>query len=606
MSENARRRPDTRQTGQVGGWAVAIGLGAALLTGPAVASADTPDDGTDGRSASSKSASQKSHSAKAGHAAVTSRNAGPRTPVTRASRTTALGPSQQTPPATAAVHRDPVQVASGRRGRVPILPAASVGQSVTSTPSARAAQDPPPNPVGDFLRQIQRTFFNQAPTTTYVPSETTVIDGQIVGSLNPGDVDDDPVTFSHTDPAHGTVEIQADGTFVYTPGADYPGYDTFDVTVSDEEAGLHLHGLIGLLNLVSFGLIGSPGHTTTRTVDIGFQRTQIVSVPNVPNLNGPVDFRFLPDGRMILAEKFGAIRVVDDGVLGEPLIMLPTLTGIEKGVNGIEVDPDFANNGYLYVAYTTLDNRDRLSRFTLANGAVDPGSELLLVEGDQPAGPSHHGGAIAFAPDGTIFYALGDNTNPENSQDLSTLHGKILRINADGTVPGDNPFVGVAGALPQIYAYGFRNPYRTTVTPDGQLLVADVGEITWEEVNLVTAGGNYGWWPGEGPCDDCGYINPIYAYQRDALGAALTSVLVYTGSTFDPSFQGKVFIADWARGWIKVLTCAEDYSSCGNVTTFDEDAGSSVNLIQGPDGNIYQVTFDIFKPGTINRIAPVA
>lgn len=606
MSENARRRPDTRQTGQVGGWAVAIGLGAALLTGPAVASADTPDDGTDGRSASSKSASQKSHSAKAGHAAVTSRNAGPRTPVTRASRTTALGPSQQTPPATAAVHRDPVQVASGRRGRVPVVPAVSVEQSVTSTPSARAAQDPPPNPVGDFLRQIQRTFFNQAPTTTYVPSETTVIDGQIVGSLNPGDVDDDPVTFSHTDPAHGTVEIQADGTFVYTPGADYPGYDTFDVTVSDEEAGLHLHGLIGLLNLVSFGLIGSPGHTTTRTVDIGFQRTQIVSVPNVPNLNGPVDFRFLPDGRMILAEKFGAIRVVDDGVLGEPLIILPTLTGIEKGVNGIEVDPDFANNGYLYVAYTTLDNRDRLSRFTLANGAVDPGSELLLVEGDQPAGPSHHGGAIAFAPDGTIFYALGDNTNPENSQDLSTLHGKILRINADGTVPGDNPFVGVAGALPQIYAYGFRNPYRTTVTPDGQLLVADVGEITWEEVNLVTAGGNYGWWPGEGPCDDCGYINPIYAYQRDALGAALTSVLVYTGSTFDPSFQGKVFIADWARGWIKVLTCAEDYSSCGNVTTFDEDAGSSVNLIQGPDGNIYQVTFDIFKPGTINRIAPVA
>jgi glucose/arabinose dehydrogenase len=475
----------------------------------------------------------------------------------------------------------------------------------TLAPRAHAAQDPQPNPVGDFLRQIQRTFFNQAPTTTYVPSDTTVIDGQIVGALNPSDIDDDPLTFTHTDPAHGTVEIQSDGTFIYTPGTAYPGYDTFDVTVSDEGAGLHLHGLIGLLNLMTFGLIGSPGHTTTRTVDIGFQRTQIVSVPNVPNLNGPVDFRFLPDGRMILAEKFGAIRLVDDGVLGEPLIVLPTLTGIEKGVNGIEVDPGFADNGYLYVAYTTLDNHDRLSRFTMADGAVDPASELLLVEGDQPAGPSHHGGAIAFAPDGTIFYALGDNTKPDNSQDLSTLHGKILRINADGTVPEDNPFVGVADAMPQIYAYGFRNPYRMTVTPDGQLLVADVGEISWEELNLVTAGGNYGWWPGEGPCDDCGYINPIYAYQRDALGAALTSVLVYTGSTFDPSFQGKVFIADWARGWIKVLTCAGDYSSCGNVKTFDEDAGSSVNLLQGPDGNIYQVTFDIFKPGTINRIAPV-
>lgn len=132
-----------------------------------------------------------------------------------------------------------------------------------------------------------------------------------------------------------------------------------------------------------------------------------------------------------------------------------------------------------------------------------------------------------------------------------------------------------------------------------------MGEVSWEELNLVTAGGNYGWWPGEGHCADCGYVNPIYAYQRDGLGAALTSVLVYTGSTFDPSFRNKVFIADWARGWIKVLTCEDDYSSCGNAKTFDADAGSTVSLLQGPDGVIYQLTYDTFIPGTISRIAPV-
>ncbi len=594
MADSQHSRSSARDTGQFCGWAVAVGLGAALLTGTGVASADAQDDDPATRPAATRAGP----------------NASPRTAVTRSpAARSARSAVLKTPERTEATRRAAVPGAEpGRRAARQVRPSASVDPNAapgSPAPTAHAAQDPQPNPVGDFLRQIQRSFFNQAPTTAYVPSDTTIIDGQIVGTLHPSDIDDDPVTFTHTAPAHGTVEIQSDGTFIYTPGSDYPGYDTFDVTVSDEAAGLHLHGLIGLLNLMTFGLIGSPGHTTTRTIDIGFQRTQIVAIPNVPNLNGPVDFRFLPDGRMILAEKFGAIRLVDNGVLGEPLIVLPTLTGIEKGVNGIEVDPDFADNGYLYVAYTTLDNRDRLSRFTMADDAVDPGSELLLVEGDQSAGPSHHGGAIAFAPDGTIFYAMGDNTKPENSQNLSTLHGKILRINADGTIPQDNPFVGTVGAMPQIYAYGFRNPYRMTVAPDGQLLVADVGEVGWEELNLVTAGGNYGWWPGEGPCEDCGYINPIYAYQRDALGAALTSVLVYTGSTFDPSFGGKVFIADWARGWIKVLTCAEDYSSCGDPTTFDANAGSSVNLLQGPDGNIYQVTYDLFKPGTINRISPV-
>lgn len=582
-----RSRSHTYDAGRVCGWAFALGLGAAALTGhagQAVADAENAPGTSSGRTSTQSTPS-----------------AAPRTVRAVLDRgSTHTGREARAVRRSGSVSASPAQIRSPAHLRLSL---ARADDLTSLAPSV--AKTEPTGPLEQVFRQIQRTFFNQAPTTDFIPSETSVVDGLVVGSLNPKDFDDDIVTFTHTDPQYGEVEIAADGSFIYTPGPDYPGHDSFDVTASDEASGFHIHGLIGLLNIVSFGLIGKPGHEDTQTVDLGFQRTEILSVPNTPNLNGPVDFRFLPDGRIVVAEKFGAIGIVEDGVLQDPLIVLPALTGIEKGVNGIEVDPDFEHNGYLYVAYTTLDNRDRLSRITVANGTVDPASELVLVEGDQEAGPSHHGGAIAFGPDGSIYYSMGDNSKPANSQDLSTLHGKVLRLNPDGTVPADNPFVGVDGVLPQIYAYGFRNPYRMTFTPGGQLLVADVGEVTWEELNLVTPGGNYGWWPGEGPCDDCDYVNPSYAYRRDGVGAALTSVLVYTGSTFDPSFQNKVFIADWVQGWIKVLTCADDFSSCGDPATFDADAGLTVNLLQGPDGNIYQLTYDLFFPGTLNRIEPV-
>ena len=361
-----RSRSNAHDAGRICGWAFALGLGAAALTGhagQAVADAETPAESSPGHARTHSSPSASSPSASS--------------------------PSAEQRRAHSALSRVPAR------------------------PRAFASSAAQPTPAGLF-RQIQRTFLNQAPTTHYTPSETTVVDGLVVGNLNSGDFDDDAVTLTHSDPQYGEVQIAADGGFTYTPGPGYPGHDSFDVTVSDEASGFHIHGLIGLLNLVSFGLIGKPGHETTQTVDLGFQRTETISIPHTPHLNGPVDFRFLPDGRIVVAEKFGAIAIAEDGVLQDPLIVLPALTGVEKGVNGIEVDPDFEHNGYLYVAYTTLDNRDRLSRITIADGAVDPASELVLVEGDQEAGPSHHGGAIAFGPDGSIYYSMGDNSKPAN------------------------------------------------------------------------------------------------------------------------------------------------------------------------------------------------
>lgn len=421
------------------------------------------------------------------------------------------------------------------------------------------------------------------------------MDGRIEGDLNPVDPDSTRLTYRATTPAHGTVVINPDGTFIYTPGETYAGQDRFDVTVSDARSGFHLHARTGLLRLFTFGLLGNSGHRTTETVFNGFERAVVVS-----GLNSPVDFRFLPDGRILVAEKGGAIRVVEDGVVrAEPLLTLPVSTAGERGISGLAVDPQFDTNGHIYVAYITTGLRNTLSQFTVVGNSA--GAEQVLLQAVVDSAVNHHGGALGFGPDGKLYWGVGDNAVGANSQNLSNIHGKILRLNTDGTAPSDNPALG-SGALPYIYAYGLRNPFRLTFAPTGQLLVADVGAASFEEVNLVTAGGNYGWPGAEGICTtDCsGKTDPIYTYPRGG-GAAITSVLVYDGATFGPDYLNKVFIADLVKGWIKVLTCTPEFTACGDAVNFDPEAGTTVVLAQGPDGNIYQLTY---QPGALVRIAP--
>jgi glucose/arabinose dehydrogenase len=284
------------------------------------------------------------------------------------------------------------------------------------------------------------------------------------------------------------------------------------------------------------------------------------------------------------------------------------------------VDPHYQDNGNIYVSYVRSDNYQRLSRLTVTDPkaavlTVDPDSELVLVQGTQPAGDDHQGGGLSFGPDGKLYWAVGDNTcctviDDKNAQSLSNMYGKVLRLNPDGTAPADNPFYDGAGPnYDAIYATGFRNPFRLTFTPDGQLLVVDVGQATWEEVNLVTRGANYGWPNAEGPCNGIGttscstpssYANPIYAYRHTTGGNSITSVMVYTGST-SGSGVNTVLIADFNQGWIKELTFNSDYASLIRERMFDDAAAGSTNqLAQDPEGNIYQLTFD----GKLSRISP--
>src|SRR5207248_9245844 len=142
-----------------------------------------------------------------------------------------------------------------------------------------------------------------------------------------------------------------------------------------------------------------------------------------------------------------------------------------------------------------------------------------------------------FGPDGKLYFAVGDNGYPPNAQNLGNPHGKILRINKDGSIPLDNPFYGQPGALPEIWAYGFRNPWRFQFdSATGEMYGGDVGDFTWEELNHVIKGHNYGWPLHEGVCtSNCtGYTDPIYAYNHDGHSAAVTGGPIYRGSMFPP------------------------------------------------------------------------
>lgn len=328
----------------------------------------------------------------------------------------------------------------------------------------------------------------------------------------------------------------------------------------------------------------------------------------VDGLNQPTAFRHLPDGRILISEKGGAIKVFENNqVSNQPLITLVVLqtdTDEERGLLGIEPDPNFASNGHLYVSYTTAANRDRLSRITVTGDVADPASEVVLMESNQDGNIYHHGGEVRFGPDGKIYWAMGMNTYNPNSQNLSNIHGKILRLNPDGSAPADNPFVNTPNAIGQIWAYGLRNPFRFAFTPNDKLMTGDVGGDAWEELNIVTRGGNYGWPAVEGVCAGCPYINPVYTYAHTpppAKAGSITAVMAYSGNTFPVAYQNKIFIADYTLGFIKYLTFDSSFSTYIREDTFDDDAGTVVQLDQGPDGNMYQMNI---YPGALYKISP--
>lgn len=214
------------------------------------------------------------------------------------------------------------------------------------------------------------------------------------------------------------------------------------------------------------------------------------------NLNFPVTMAFAPDGRLFFNElNTGQVRVVVNGVLqSQPFATLPVATAGERGLIGLAFDPQFASNGFVYVMHSDPSGVQRVVRFNdMNNMGVNP----TVIVNNLPSANNHNGGNIGFGFDARLYITIGDSTNPANSQDSSSLAGKILRYNSDGTIP-PNPF----GAGNPAFNLGLRNSFDFTFHPQtGTIYASENGPSCDDEINRVLAGGNYGWRPNY-PCGD--------------------------------------------------------------------------------------------------------
>ena len=222
----------------------------------------------------------------------------------------------------------------------------------------------------------------------------------------------------------------------------------------------------------------------------------------------------------------------------------------------------------------------------IANGdVVVPGSGRVILELDPlSTATSHNGGALHFGSDGQLYIAVGDNTKGSNAQNLSNLLGKILRIASDGTIPSDNPFAQSTTARHEIWAFGLRNPFTFAFRGGTSFMyINDVGQSTWEEIDLGQAGANYGWPASEGPTTNPAYKSPIYYYGHSD-GCAITGGAFYSPTTpsFPSSYVGKYFFGDYCSGFIRALD-----PSTAQASGFITGASQPVDIQVGADGSLY-------------------
>jgi glucose/arabinose dehydrogenase len=322
----------------------------------------------------------------------------------------------------------------------------------------------------------------------------------------------------------------------------------------------------------------------------GFSETQIAS-----GLSSPTAMEFAPDGRLFVCRQGGQLRVIKNGsLLATPFLTLTVDSNGERGLLGVTFDPNFSTNQFVYVYYTVPGDpsHNRVSRFT-ANGDVAlAGSEFVVVDIDNLSGAgNHNGGAIHFGPDGKLYIAVGENANAANSQTLSNRLGKVLRINADGTIPNDNPFFNTAtGANRSIWAMGLRNPFTFAFQPGtGRMFINDVGETLWEEINDGIAGSNYGWNTCEGACSPprSNFRDPLFQYahgQTSTQGCAIVGGGFYNPATtqFPASYVGKYFFGDLCNGWIRLFDPAN-----GTASDFATGISQPVDVKVASDGSLY-------------------
>jgi glucose/arabinose dehydrogenase len=341
----------------------------------------------------------------------------------------------------------------------------------------------------------------------------------------------------------------------------------------------------------------------------------------------PVDLASPPgDSRLFVVEKAGRIRIIQNGTLLAPafLDISPRVSSNgERGLLGLAFDPEYGTTGRFVVNYTDLDGDTHIAAFTVSAGdpnRADVTSEALILRVDQPF-ENHNGGQVAFGPDGYLYIALGDGGGGGdpmmNGQSLTTLLGKLLRIDVNGAspygIPAGNPFPAAGAARPEIWSYGLRNPWRFSFDRlTGDLYVGDVGEGSEEEIDVSLAadgagrGANYGWnimegdscFEPAGGCDRTGLTLPVLRYDHGE-GCSVSGGYVYRGSAI-PALQGTYFYSDFCSGWVRsfrlssgVVTEEREWPAlqAGNVTSFGQDAAGELYILTA-GGSVYRIVED--------------
>ena len=327
-----------------------------------------------------------------------------------------------------------------------------------------------------------------------------------------------------------------------------------------------------------------------------------------------------PDGsgRLFALEREGRVRVADAEGKLKPTPFLDiadnTSTSTEQGLLGLAFDPAFTDNGYVYIDYTDRDDRVQVVRYTVTPGSpdtVDPATAATVMSVPKRS-KFHNGGTLLFGPDGFLYISMGDDEASEEAQKLTSIYGKILRIDVQSAqpyaIPPTNPFVNQPGARGEIWSYGFRNPWRFSFDrATGDLWVGDVGDAKWEEIDMQPAGSgggeNYGWPYLEGTecvddnphCKDAGLVEPLVTYGHN-MTCAVMGGYVYRGKTV-AALSGSYIFGDLCTGGVFTLSGNAQQGwkrvELGfnpiKIDSFGEDPAGDVYVVDMQGGIIYRI-----------------
>ena len=328
-------------------------------------------------------------------------------------------------------------------------------------------------------------------------------------------------------------------------------------------------------------------------------------------LNHPWGMAFLPDGRLLVTERAGALRILDmDGNLSRPLEGTPEVyDNGQGGLLDVAIDPEFPSNGLVYLSFAEPGDdvaSTAVGRGRLVEGSIDD-FEVIFGQKPEVDGNKHFGGRIVFAPDGRLFLTLGERFMFAPAQDLGSHLGKIVRIERDGSVPRDNPFHDRGGARPEIWSYGHRNVESAAIQPKtGELWVAEMGPEGGDELNLIEPGRNYGWplvswgrhYDGRDIADPPTQPRFADAVRQWTPVISPSGMVFYTGDVFAQWLGNALIGGLTARGIVRLELVGREVLRQERIHLYERIR----DVEQGPDGLVYVLTDE--PEGSVWRLEP--